>query len=113
VTTTDVHNIYIYAERTLWLAYGIAIAFTFLAVCAGTIALLLNGASFTNDFSTIVRVGRVATLSEEVTESDGDGTGSLPEHLKNSKLLMVREQMKSGQSRGVERREEGRLLYSS
>ncbi|KAK5165936.1 uncharacterized protein LTR77_008860 [Saxophila tyrrhenica] len=96
VTTTRTHNIYIYAARTLWLAYGIAIAFTLLSVVAGTVALVLNGASFSNDFSTIVRVSRVAMLSEEVTQSDGDGTEPLPRHLKDSRLSMKRAQEGKG-----------------
>lgn len=91
---TRSHNIYVYAKRTLWLAYGLAIAFTILAVAAGIVALVMNGASFRNSFSTIVRVSRVAMLSEEVTESDGDGTEPLPKHLAESRLLMRRQQEK-------------------
>jgi hypothetical protein len=88
VTTTKVYNVYTYAQRTLWLAYGIAIAVTTLSVAAGSIALVLNGASFSNKFSTIVRVGRAAHLTEEISGNDGDGTEPLPKHLAISRLLM-------------------------
>lgn len=92
VTTTSADNVYVYARQTLWLAYGLAIAFTLLAVCAGMIALVLNDAAFNNKFSTIVRVGRAAILSDEMIETDGDGTAPLPQHLEHSRLLMKRRQ---------------------
>ena len=64
------------------------ILFTILAAIAGIIALLLNGASYSNNFSTIVRVARPADLSAEVSIKDSDGFGRdpLPRYLKHARL---------------------------
>ena len=88
VTSLAYHNIYVYAQSTLWISYGLAIAFTILAVGVGFVAIVLNGASYKNNFSTILRVSRTAVLSKEVKESDGDGTEPLPRHLANSRVVI-------------------------
>jgi hypothetical protein len=53
----------------------------------------MNGASYTNDFSTILRVSRTAALSEELAQGDGDGTEPLPERLAKSRLLVTNAQI--------------------
>jgi hypothetical protein len=88
VTSLAYHNIYVYAQSTLWISYGLAIAFTIVAVGVGFVAIVLNGASYKNSFSTVLRVSRTAVLSKEVKESEGDGTEPLPPHLANSRVVI-------------------------
>ncbi|MDI1487031.1 MAG: hypothetical protein OHK93_006294 [Ramalina farinacea] len=84
------HNIYTYDRETLWISYGLSIFFTTLAATAGIIAVLLNGASYSNNFSTIVRVARTADLSTEILDKERDGFGRdpLPKYLKHARLNM-------------------------
>lgn len=80
--TSDVYqNVYAYAAVKLWLAYGIAIGFTLLGVVFGLSAIILNDASYSNDFSTILRTARYARLSREVNLIDSGGSDPLPKHL--------------------------------
>lgn len=58
-------NIYLYSASKLWLAYGLAISATFLIVVFGIVAIVANDASFSNKFSTVLRMGRGAELTEE------------------------------------------------
>ena len=54
----------------------------------GLVVIVLNGASYKDNFSTILRVSRTAALSKEVKESEGDGTEPLPPHLANSRVVI-------------------------
>lgn len=72
----------------LWIAYGSAILSTALAVCVGMTALLYNGASWNNNFSTIVRVTRIAEMSVEVMDEDDDGRAPLPKYLANARFIL-------------------------
>ena len=65
-----------------------SIGFTTIAVTIGFVALLSNDVSYDNNFSTILRVGRVARLGSEVTGGEGDGRQPLPKHLVNARLLI-------------------------
>ena len=88
VSLPTYQNIYIYDRATLWIAYGLSILFTTLVAIAGIIALLLNGASYSDNFSTIVRVTRTADLSTDILDKDRDSFGRdpLPEYLKHARL---------------------------
>jgi len=44
-----------------------AIAFAAISVAIGMAAIVLNGASYNSDFSTIFRASRTAEMSEEAT----------------------------------------------
>jgi hypothetical protein len=55
-------------------------------VVAGIITLSSSGASYSNKFSTIVRVSRTAELNDEVKDNDGSGYDPLPTYLKNARL---------------------------
>ncbi|KAF4626926.1 hypothetical protein G7Y89_g11231 [Cudoniella acicularis] len=81
-------NLYNYDRATLWIAYGLSILFTTLAVIIGMIALILNGASYSNNFSTIIRVSRTTELNVEVTDQDVFGRDPLPSYLKHARLNM-------------------------
>ena len=81
-------NQYTYAAKTLWIAYGLALLFAALAIAIGLASILLMGSAFENTFSTIVRVGRVSTVTEYMQDSDGKGTAPLPKHLRKARLIM-------------------------
>ncbi|KAK5701737.1 hypothetical protein LTR97_004555 [Elasticomyces elasticus] len=86
VTVGMYRNVYAYDPVTLWIAYGLSILFTALAVLAGTIALVQNGASYSNYFSTILRVSRTAELDIQVAGRDGPGHDPLPAYLQDARL---------------------------
>ena len=49
-------------------------------------AILLSGASYSGNFSTIVRVSRTAKLSVDVADQDGSGCDPLPRYLERARL---------------------------
>jgi hypothetical protein len=55
-------------------------------VVMGMIALLLNGASYSHNFSTVLRVARGAELSEELRDEDLKGEDPLPKHLADAQV---------------------------
>ncbi|RSM02832.1 hypothetical protein CEP52_007730 [Fusarium oligoseptatum] len=86
VAFSTMHPVYIYARNRLWLAYGLGIACSTLIVCIGMLAIYMNGASFSNTFSTLLRLGRGASLSSEIEKVDLDGRDPLPEYIKDMKI---------------------------
>lgn len=50
------------------------------------ITVVLSGASYSHNFSTITRVSRAADLSVEVLDYDGFGADPLPTYLKHARL---------------------------
>jgi hypothetical protein len=90
-------NIYIYAKYKLWLAYGIAIAYTTAAVSFGLYTIFSTGASHSSDFSTILRAARGAALNNEVDASDADGRDPLPGYLKKTAIaISTRQEGRTG-----------------
>lgn len=79
-------NIFSDDWETLWIAYGVSILSTALAVIAGMTTLIQSGESYRNNFSTIVRVSRTAELSVEVMGQDGSGRDPLPAYLKDARI---------------------------
>lgn len=80
------HNIYSYDRTTLWIAYGIPLFCATLVTVAGIFAILQSGASYSGNFSTIVRVSRTAKLSVDVADQDGSGCDPLPKYLEKARL---------------------------
>jgi hypothetical protein len=60
-----------------------------LAAFAGFTSIMMNGAGFSNDFSTILRASRTAKLSEEVRLGDADGKDPLPKYLSRATVAFV------------------------
>ena len=60
--------------------------FATIVAVAGVFAILQNGASYSSNFSTIVRVGRTAKLSVDVADQDGSGCDPLPTYLEKARL---------------------------
>ncbi|KAL8753297.1 MAG: hypothetical protein Q9184_005465 [Pyrenodesmia sp. 2 TL-2023] len=90
VSLPTYQNIYIYDRATLWIAYGLSLLFSTLAAIVGLVAITLSGASYSNQFSTIVRVAKTGELNVDPGDqrSDGFGRDPLPEHLKHARLDM-------------------------
>ena len=49
-------------------------------------AIVLSGASYSGNFSTIVRVSRTAKLSVDVADQDRSGCDPLPKYLERARL---------------------------
>jgi hypothetical protein len=73
--------VYSYAAWKLWIAYGIAILLSALAVMVGAIYIELNAATFSDNFSTIFRIAKGAEISVPIDEKDLDGRDPLPTYL--------------------------------
>ncbi|KAH0366783.1 hypothetical protein KCU65_g5160, partial [Aureobasidium melanogenum] len=86
VTFTSYHNVYVYNRHTLWIAYGVAIGFTLIAVVIGILALLSNGSAYNNNFSTVLRIKK--TTGEEILEHEADGSEPLPKRLAKARVLL-------------------------
>ncbi|KAL8834326.1 MAG: hypothetical protein Q9176_007554 [Flavoplaca citrina] len=82
VTSTTGENIYIYARSILWLAYGLAVGTTTLIASLGLAAMIANDASFSNKFSTILRLSRGAQLSYQINQADLSGRDPLAAYAK-------------------------------
>jgi hypothetical protein len=86
------HNVYVYEARKLWIAYGSAILFATFAVALGLYTIVATGASYSNEFSTILRVGRHTHLPEGVSPRFDDGRDPLPKDLAKATLTVVRQE---------------------
>lgn len=92
-TTIDVqrfYNIYIYSYQRLAVAYGLAIALTFVAVVLGCHTLLKNGVSYSNKFSTILRTTRGQDLDVLVEHLERGGEDPLPQCIGEIELRIRR-----------------------
>ena len=88
VTLKSIVNFYVYDHNTLWIAYGLAIISSTLAVVAGLVFLVMSGASYDTTFSTIVRVAKAAELSVDLKDNEGAGYQPLPKRLAKAKLAV-------------------------
>lgn len=88
MTLPAYHNVYIYSRSTLWIAYGLAIAFSVVSVLLGLSVMVMNGASFDDSFSTILRVSKTAELMTEFRSEGEDGRLPLPAYLEKARLVM-------------------------
>ena len=80
-----------YEPRTLLIAYGVSVLFALVCILMGVHALLLNGASYTNSFSTIVRVTRDPALSRLIVDEGGlQGAEPVPKHVRRVVLRLGR-----------------------
>lgn len=98
-------NVYLYAKTKLLLFYGIAILFSIISIFIGLLAMLSEGASYTNNFSTITRTSRHAEMDVAIDSVDIDGEDPLPTYLANANI--------SFRKRGIITPESNRLLGST
>jgi hypothetical protein len=92
VASETYHNIYSYTRRRLWIAYGVSLLCATVAVALGLHAIFASGASYSNEFSTILRVSRHAHLDYEVARSDASGRDPLPKYLAKSTLMIAKDE---------------------
>ena len=84
------HNVYVYEARKLWIAYGSAILVATFAVAFGLYTIVATGAFYSNEFSTVLRVGRHTHLPEGPTFDDG--RDPLPKYLAKATLTVTRQE---------------------
>ena len=87
VTHVTFHNVYFYSAFKLWIAYSIALAFAALAVVVGLFSIHVNKASFSNNFSTILRIAKRADTNVNILENDTDGANPLPDYIGNATVV--------------------------
>ncbi|EXJ87133.1 hypothetical protein A1O3_04091 [Capronia epimyces CBS 606.96] len=91
VVKADFEPQFVYQPRTLLIAYGINTLFAFICVMMGVHALLQNGASYTNSFSTIVRVTRDPSLSRLIADEGAlQGAEPVPKHIRRAEVRLGR-----------------------
>lgn len=88
ITLRNFHNVYVYSATKLWLAYGLSILFTLVATAIGFWALVTEGASYRDNFSTVFRIARGADVSVAMNEEDLDGNDPIPAHVKNASIRL-------------------------
>ena len=88
VTEFTTQNVYVYAAKKLWIAYGLAALLTTGSVIIGILTIFANGASYSNEFSTVLRIARAAELSIEIQESDLGGENPLPSYLAKATVMI-------------------------
>lgn len=94
ITTELWHNTYTYRSRNLLLSYGIALLLSLAACTLGCFAIYHNGVSYSNRFSTILRVARgheLAEIDSLLTQGDREGTDPLSRHLATTRLALGRD----------------------
>jgi hypothetical protein len=73
---------FVYHPRILLIAYGTAISLSMLCLVCGLAAIYSNGVTYTNNFSTIVRMTRDKRFDSCIeNEEDTSGADPLPEHI--------------------------------
>jgi hypothetical protein len=77
-------NVYVYSPLKLWLAYGLALFFATGAVLTGFALMYKNQASYSNNFSTILRTTRNAQINADFTKRDSSGADPLSSRIANS-----------------------------
>lgn len=88
VTYNEYRTTYVYSPAKLWISYGLAVGTAAFAAVIGLYGLLANGASYSFNFSTILRMVRNASMSEEVKPEDEDGRDPLPSYLAKSHIWL-------------------------
>ena len=101
MASSTYHNVYQYTRRRLWITYGVSLLCATVAVALGLHAIIAGGASYSNEFSTILRVSRHAYLDHEVAQCDAAGTDPLPKYLAKATLTIAKDET---QDRGADDR---------
>jgi hypothetical protein len=91
MSVTTFYNVYNYNWERLALAYAIAIGLTFIAVLIGMYIIISTGSSYSNRFSTILRMSRYEELDVLIEEQDRRGQDPLPKHIGKARFMAVRD----------------------
>lgn len=76
-TTITSEPRYTYRPTDIYIAYGSAVLCASICTIIGCIALYLNQASYSSDFTTVIRTTRRREISELITEQDSTGADPL------------------------------------
>jgi hypothetical protein len=87
ISIYSIFNIYVYRPRDLWLAYGIAIAASFLCMILGVYAMWRNGGCYQTTFSTFIRVTNDENLLSLISTGDRGGE-PLPKDLAEARVVL-------------------------
>lgn len=82
-------NTYRYDRSRLALAYGVAIALTALAVAVGAYTIAHTGRSYSNKFSTTVRISRSEKHGLLIAAEDRQGEDPLLQHIAKEEVRFV------------------------
>ena len=93
VTAVEVgtyRNVYTYDAGALWKAYGTGIGVALLCAVIGLRAMLVNGKTYKNSFSTVLRTTRARDFDRLFTEQkDFDGTEPVPKHITDAVIIYM------------------------
>lgn len=95
VTLQDWPPTYEYQPFDLYLAYGLAFGFSTICTLIGLFAILSNGATYSNKFSTYIRSTRDEELAKALSMHAGsdDGSNPLPGHIARTRININGEPM--------------------
>ena len=88
MAVTRYHNTYEYNWRQLCITYGAAVAVALIAISVGFYSLIITGTSYSNKFSTIVRIARDSSLAVFIGDEDRLGQDPLPEYIGRAKFAI-------------------------
>jgi hypothetical protein len=91
MSVTTFYNVYHYSWGRLALAYGVAIGLTLIAVLVGMYIIISTGSSYSNKFSTILRMSRYEKLDVLIEERDRRGQDPLPKHIGKARFMAVQD----------------------
>jgi hypothetical protein len=88
VTSFTQVNVYVYTPRLLLISWGVAIFYTLVAVLLGFLALVKNGYSYSNNFSTVLRTTRHVDIDALLHPASKTGADPLPKTLTQRNLTL-------------------------
>jgi hypothetical protein len=83
VTLVTFSNVYTYSADLLWLAYGMAIGATIISIITGFITVSVNNGSYSDGFSTVLRIASNISLSRPLQFDETTGKQPTPDHVKD------------------------------
>ena len=86
ITLRRTRNIYSYRYKNLLLSYGVALALSLLACIVGWMSIINNNASYSNRFSTVLRVLSGGNVTGFVAPEDCKGRDPLPKYLAKARI---------------------------
>jgi hypothetical protein len=85
-------NTFTYAPRGLVIAYGTAISLSSICLAFGLAAIYSNGVTYTNNFSTFLRMTRDKAFDVSIQgEEDCCGADPLPDHIADITITYIGE----------------------
>jgi hypothetical protein len=86
ITLRRTRNIYSYRYKNLLLSYGVALALSLIACIVGWMSIINNNASYSNRFSTVLRVLSGGNVTGFVAPEDCKGRDPLPKYLAKARI---------------------------